>query len=149
MFIRVLYGDNKEALFNINCKVQLLLAGIKSYCRYENEGDVELADENGQVKSLLENQHVYATEILNERETCILLSVTRPHGSTEVVFTPLLNDETIVNAKFLAKLGNCEDSKTSSRKSKAKKPKQKSTVVISTPPEGKQTSPTRTRSVKQ
>ncbi|KAE8591945.1 hypothetical protein XENTR_v10018611 [Xenopus tropicalis] len=76
MFITVLYGDNEEALFNINCKVQLLLESIKTCCHYDNEGEVELADESGQVKNLLENPQRYASEFLNERETCVLLSVT-------------------------------------------------------------------------
>ncbi|KAE8591944.1 hypothetical protein XENTR_v10018611 [Xenopus tropicalis] len=100
MFITVLYGDNEEALFNINCKVQLLLESIKTCCHYDNEGEVELADESGQVKNLLENPQRYASEFLNERETCVLLSVT---SSTEAIFTPLLNDDEIVNTKFLVK----------------------------------------------
>ncbi|KAJ1175233.1 hypothetical protein NDU88_000524 [Pleurodeles waltl] len=65
--------------------------------------EIELADENGQIKNLLENRHCYASEILSERETCILLAVSRPAGTTEAVFTPLLNDEDIINSKFLGK----------------------------------------------
>ncbi|XP_069804724.1 uncharacterized protein CXorf65-like [Dendropsophus ebraccatus] len=135
MFITVLYGDSEELLFNINCKVQLLLESIKNLCHYENEGDIELADDSGQVKNLLENQQRYASEILGERETLVLLAVTRSPDSPDVIFTPLLNDDSIVNAKFLAKLGNWGDSKVSSRKLKSKKSNRKGTVVISTPPE--------------
>ncbi|XP_056397640.1 uncharacterized protein CXorf65 homolog [Hyla sarda] len=136
MFITVFYGDGEEMLFNINCKVQLLLESIKNLCHYENEGDIDLADESGQVKNLLENQLRYANELLGERETCVLLAVTRSSESSDVIFTPLLNDDTIVNAKFLAKLGNWGDSKDPSRKLKSKKSNRKGTVVISTPPEG-------------
>ncbi|KAM4702882.1 uncharacterized protein CXorf65 homolog [Rhinophrynus dorsalis] len=133
MFITVLYGDNEEALFNINCKVQLLLESIKNCCHYENEGELELADESGQVKNLLENKQRYASEILNERETCVLLAVSKLQGSADVMFTPLLNDDAIVNAKFLAKLGNWGESKLSGRKSKSKKANRRSMAVISTP----------------
>ncbi|XP_077314145.1 uncharacterized protein CXorf65-like [Lithobates pipiens] len=150
MFIRVLYGDSEEMLFNINCKVQLLLEGIKSSCHCDSEGDVELADESGQVKNLLENQQRYANEVLSERETCVLLGVTRLQDSLDVIFTPLLNDDNIVNSKFLAKLGNWGESKDSSRKPKSKKSNRKSTVVISTPPDvtAKQNTPIRKRSIK-
>ncbi|KAG8568306.1 hypothetical protein GDO81_013955 [Engystomops pustulosus] len=150
MFVTVLYGDSEEMLFNINCKVQLLLESIKHSCHYEYEGEIELADDTGQVKNLVENQQRYANEILLERETCVLLAVTRSSDSSDVIFTPLLNDDTIVNSKFLAKLGNWGESKDSGRKLKSKKSNRKSTVVISTPPEvpGKQGTSVRKRSVK-
>ncbi|XP_063799877.1 uncharacterized protein CXorf65 homolog [Pseudophryne corroboree] len=150
MFITVLYGDNEEILFNINCKVQLLLESMKNSCHYGNEGDVELADDSGQVKNLLDNQQRYANELLRERETCVLLAVTRPPDSSDVIFTPLLNDDTIVNSKFLAKLGNWGESKDSSRKTKSRKSNKKATVVISTSPEatGKQSTSSRKKPVK-
>ncbi|XP_072281489.1 uncharacterized protein [Pyxicephalus adspersus] len=113
-------------------------------------GEVDLADENGQVKNLLENQQHYANEVLNERETCVLLAVTRPQDSPDVIFTPLLNDDNIVNTKFLAKLGNWGESKDSSRRSKSKKSNRKSTVVISAPSDvtAKQSTPIRKRPIK-
>ncbi|XP_069597154.1 uncharacterized protein CXorf65-like isoform X2 [Ranitomeya imitator] len=148
MFITVLYGESEETLFNINCKVQLLLESIKHLCHYENEGEIELADEGGQVKNLQENQQRYASELLGERETCVLLAVTRSPDSSDIIFTPLLNDDTVVNAKFLAKLGNWGESKDSSRKLKTKKSNRKGTVVISTSPEGKQSTSIRKRSVR-
>ncbi|XP_073513417.1 uncharacterized protein [Phyllobates terribilis] len=125
MFITVLYGESEETLFNINCKVQLLLESIKNLCHYENEGEIELADEGGQVKNLQENQQRYASELLGERETCVLLAMT-------------------------TKLGNWGESKDSSRKLKTKKSNRKGTVVISTSPEvsGKQSTSVRKRSVR-
>ncbi|XP_041425092.1 uncharacterized protein LOC108696993 isoform X3 [Xenopus laevis] len=111
-------------------------------------GDVELADQSGQVKNLLENPQRYASELLNERETCVLLSVTKLPGSTEATFTPLLNDDEIVNAKFLAKLGNWGESRVSSRRSKSKKGNKKNVVLISTPIEVKQNTSPRKRSTK-
>ncbi|EMP29043.1 hypothetical protein UY3_13873 [Chelonia mydas] len=93
--------ENEKTLFNIHCKVQLLLESIKHCCGCENEGEIELADVSGQAKNLLQNQHCYASELLSEREICVLLGVTRGEGSSEVVFTPLLKDEGVINPKFL------------------------------------------------
>ncbi|KAG9482443.1 hypothetical protein GDO78_011240 [Eleutherodactylus coqui] len=126
------------------------MESIKNACRYESEGEIELADDSGQVKNLLENQQRYANELLGERETCVLLAVTRFPNSSEVIFTPLLNDDTIVNAKFLAKLGNWGESKDSSRKLRSKKPNKKGTLVISTSPDvtGKPAPSVRKRSTK-
>ncbi|XP_067420613.1 uncharacterized protein CXorf65 homolog isoform X2 [Emydura macquarii macquarii] len=133
MFITVLYGENEKALFNIHCKVQLLLESIRRCCGCENEGEIELADDSGQVKNLLQNQHCYASELLSEREICVLLSVTRHEGSSEAVFTPLLKDEGVINPKFLAKLGNWEDSKVSSTRVKSKKAAKKTNVLLGVP----------------
>ncbi|KAM9114113.1 uncharacterized protein ACDP82_019707 [Pangshura tecta] len=127
------WGENEKTLFNIHCKVQLLLESIKHCCGYDNEGEIELADVSGQVKNLLQNQHCYASELLSERETCVLLSVTRGEDSSEVVFTPLLKDEGVINPKFLAKLGNWEDSKASSTRVKSKKASKKPTVHLEVP----------------
>ncbi|ETE62183.1 Multiple epidermal growth factor-like domains protein 6, partial [Ophiophagus hannah] len=78
--------EQKANLFNIHCKIQILLDGIKHRCGREDKEDIELADESGQVKNLLQNKYHYATELLGERETYVLLHVTSisntsPHGS--------------------------------------------------------------------
>ncbi|XP_069473387.1 uncharacterized protein CXorf65-like [Ambystoma mexicanum] len=148
MFVTVLHGDNEEALFNTQCKIQLLLESIKRSCRCEPEVEVELADETGQVKNLLANQHRYAAEILSERETCILLAVSRHAGTSEAVFTPLLNDEEIVNSKFLAKLGNWGDSKAGGSRTKSKRLSRKSVVVLSPPAADGKPSPPQQRKAK-
>ncbi|CAM4684030.1 unnamed protein product [Lepidochelys olivacea] len=130
--------ENEKTLFNIHCKVQLLLESIKHCCGCENEGEIELADVSGQAKNLLQNQHCYASELLSEREICVLLSVTSGEGSSEVVFTPLLKDEGVINPKFLAKLWKWEDSKVSSTRVKSKKAGRKPTRLLEVPsPEGK------------
>ncbi|KAM6045067.1 uncharacterized protein LJ206_018879 [Theristicus caerulescens] len=96
-----LLTESEKALFNIQCKVQLLLESIRCCCGCEKEGEIELADENGQVKNLLQNQDHYASQFL------------RHESSQEAVFTPLLKDHSVVTPKFLAKLGKWEDSKVS------------------------------------
>ncbi|CAM5128042.1 unnamed protein product, partial [Natator depressus] len=127
------FSENEKTLFNIHCKVQLLLESIKHCCGCENEGEIELADVSGQAKNLLQNQHCYASELLSEREICVLLSVTRGEGSSEVVFTPLLKDEGVINPKFLAKLWKWEDSKVSSTRVKSKKAGKKPTRLLEVP----------------
>lgn len=129
MFITLLHGENNADIFNIHCQVQLLLDGIKKHCAY-TEGEIELADESGQVKNLLQNRHRCAAELLTERETYILLSAARGATSSDVVFTPLLKDDSIINPKFLAKLSNCQDPKTPSAKVKSRRTHKKATVDI-------------------
>ncbi|XP_054854624.1 uncharacterized protein CXorf65 homolog [Eublepharis macularius] len=121
MFITVLHGENKADIFNIHCKVQLLLDFIKSYCGCEEEGEIELADETGQVKNLLLNRHRCAADLLGERETYVLLSVTKGENSSEVEFIPLLQDDNVVNPKFLAKLQSWQDPKAPSPRVKSRR----------------------------
>ncbi|KAM6432446.1 uncharacterized protein CXorf65 homolog isoform 2-T3 [Liasis olivaceus] len=107
MFITVLHGENKADLFNIHCKIQILLDGIKHRCGCEDKDEIELADESGQVKNLLQNKHHCATELLGERETYVLLSVT-------------------------TKLGSCQDRKGPSPRMKSRRIHRKSTLDIPT-----------------
>ncbi|XP_039618456.1 uncharacterized protein CXorf65 homolog isoform X2 [Polypterus senegalus] len=81
MFITVLYGDNEQALFNIHCKAISLLECIRSSCQCQNEVEIDLADETGQVKNLLQNGHRYASEILTERQEFVLVSISTKLGS--------------------------------------------------------------------
>ncbi|XP_078054997.1 uncharacterized protein LOC144479861 isoform X2 [Mustelus asterias] len=136
MFITVLYGDNECALFNSFCKTQILLDCIKRNCHYETEAEVDLADNSGQAKNLPENQHCYASDILIEREVYILLGVNRPACASTPVYIPLLNNDNIVNFKFLPKLGARLDllgqsqgkAKTMRKKSPSPSPSRSSTA---------------------
>ncbi|XP_062995217.1 uncharacterized protein CXorf65 homolog [Elgaria multicarinata webbii] len=130
MFVTVLHGENKADIFNIHCKVQLLLDGIKHHCGCEDEDEIELADESGQIKNLLQNKHRSAMELLGERESYVLLAVASSERPSEMEFTPLLKDENIINPKFLAKLGNCQDHKVPSPKMKIRKSHKKSTLDV-------------------
>ncbi|XP_071432171.1 uncharacterized protein CXorf65 homolog [Pithys albifrons albifrons] len=133
MFITVLHGENEKALFNTQCKVQTLLESIKRCCGCESEGEIELADEHGQVKNLLQNQDLYGSQLLRGRELCVLLRVTRHEGSQEAVFTPLLNNHSIVTPKFLAKLKKCEDSKVSTARVKTRKYTKRANLLLEAP----------------
>ncbi|XP_051842590.1 uncharacterized protein CXorf65 homolog isoform X2 [Antechinus flavipes] len=103
MFITILHGDHEKTLFNSHCKVEALLNSIKQCCGCEPEGMIELADESGQLKNLLQYPHLYASELLKPRETYIPFAVTRPEGSSEPVFVALLKDDEVIDSKFLEK----------------------------------------------
>ncbi|KAJ7417001.1 hypothetical protein WISP_67321 [Willisornis vidua] len=125
--------ENEKALFNTQCKVQPLLESIKRCCGCESEDEIELADEHGQVKNLLQNQDLYGSQLLHGRELCVLLKVTRHEGSQEAVFTPLLNNHSIVTPKFLAKLKKCEDSKVSTARVKTRKYTKRVNLLLEAP----------------
>ncbi|XP_077162474.1 uncharacterized protein CXorf65-like [Paroedura picta] len=129
MFITVLHGEHKADIFNVRCKVRLLLDCIKSRCGYEEEGEIELADETGQIKNLILNQHRCAAELLGERETYVLLSVARGENSSKIEFTPRLQDDSVVNQKFLAKLGSWQDPKAPSPRVKSRKTHHKKSTL--------------------
>ncbi|XP_059813075.1 uncharacterized protein LOC132385197 isoform X2 [Hypanus sabinus] len=115
MFITVLFGDNEHAHFNIFCKTRVLLDYIKQSCHCETEAEIGLADEHGEVQNLLQAQHGCASDILTAREAYVLLGVNRPASPSKSRYTPLLNNDYIVNSKFLAKLGIQVESQSQSQ----------------------------------
>ncbi|XP_073255421.1 uncharacterized protein CXorf65 homolog isoform X2 [Porites lutea] len=92
MFITVRYGDCQEALFNPNCMTKVLLEDIKKRCRRGREEIIDLSDESGNLKNLLEHKSEYATEILKARHSFILIRVdkhlTRPQSSQSITSPP-------------------------------------------------------------
>ncbi|XP_032225871.1 uncharacterized protein CXorf65 homolog isoform X2 [Nematostella vectensis] len=75
MFITVKYGDSQEALFNPNCRTQNLLEDIKRRCLCDKDFVVDLSDELGNVKNLLDHTGNYATDLLKAREKFVLIRV--------------------------------------------------------------------------
>ncbi|XP_070534944.1 uncharacterized protein CXorf65 homolog [Ptychodera flava] len=121
MFITVRYGDSEEALFNPNCRTMLLLENIKQRCRCDEDVEVDLSDNEGNIKYLhvAESLQKYANEILKERETFVLVKVERSEESNKAHYVPLLNDDTL-DAAFLAKLAR-KDENAGTQSSKRKK----------------------------
>jgi len=92
MFIKVLYGDNEEALFNPNCRTLLLLEHIKEKVGYLPETDIDLSDENGFIVHLLRSPPLqYASDVLESRRTFILVKVSKNDDGTELVEPMLKN----------------------------------------------------------
>lgn len=92
MFIKVLYGDNLEALFNPNCRTLLLLEHIKETVGYQHDIDIDLSDENGFIVHLLRSPPLqYASDVLESRRTFILVKVSKNDDGSESV-EPMLKD---------------------------------------------------------
>ncbi|XP_020824471.1 uncharacterized protein CXorf65 homolog [Phascolarctos cinereus] len=130
MFITILHGDHEKTLFNSHCKVEALLSSIKQCCGCEPEEMIELADESGQLKNLLQYPQLYASELLKPRETYIPFSVKRPEGSSEPVFVALLKDE-VIDSKLLATLRLARNSNSTVSEKQPKPGKTKRKTVTS------------------
>ncbi|XP_074072371.1 uncharacterized protein CXorf65 homolog [Macrotis lagotis] len=128
MFITILHGDHEKTLFNSHCKVEVLLNSIKQCCGCEPEGMIDLTDESGQFKNLLNYPKLYASELLKPQETYIPFTITRPEGSSELVYVALLKDDENTDSKLLAtlKLGGNSNSSVSEKQPKPGKTKRKS-----------------------
>ncbi|XP_013406584.1 uncharacterized protein CXorf65 homolog [Lingula anatina] len=105
MFITVLYGDNRQQIFNPNCLVKILLHHIKERCHLDKNDVVELSDDQGAVKNLHTNLTEYGTEFLSDREQLILLRVEKDAEGEEdrPLYIPLL-DGLEEDEEFIRKL---------------------------------------------
>lgn len=110
MFITVRFGDCQEALFNPNCMTKVLLEDIKKRCRRDREEVIDLSDESGNLKNLLEHKGDYATQHLKARHSFILIKVDRKEG--EETYTPLLNDIKTITSSFLQHLSRPQSSQS-------------------------------------
>ncbi|XP_020908875.1 uncharacterized protein CXorf65 homolog isoform X2 [Exaiptasia diaphana] len=75
MFITVRYGDGEQTLFNPQCKISALLEDIKRRCKCTKDALVDLSDESGNLKFLVDHPLSYASEILKERESFVLIRI--------------------------------------------------------------------------
>jgi len=103
MFMIVKYGDGKEQFFNTECKTRLLLDCIKEKCDGHNDGLVDLADENGEIMFLQERVDHYGNEFLKPRGIYVLMR-RENCDKNYPQYTPLLNDDKVINANFLRQL---------------------------------------------
>lgn len=127
-FVVINYGDNQQKLFNPDCRTRFLIDNIKERCNYPKEMDVELSDDQGNVKNIWQSDELYANSVLNvERENLILLEVKRIESKRnasdyrkhhqqhrdksheDITYVPLLNNEKIVNSKFTARLSSRDE----------------------------------------
>lgn len=96
------YTAKQEAVFNPDCWNYSLLESIRDQCKCF-DADIELSDNNGNVKHLRSNPYRYATEALDDREVCILLKV-ECNQEGEPSYQPLLEDAEAITDKFLGEL---------------------------------------------
>ncbi|VDH92165.1 Hypothetical predicted protein [Mytilus galloprovincialis] len=105
MIVHLVFLDSQEDIFNPNCRTFNLLRCIQRRCKCNDEGEysttcligrgkVELSDESGNIKFLRECPNRYASEMLTDRESLVLLRVEKKDAHGEI-YVPLLNDEYI------------------------------------------------------
>ncbi|KXJ15037.1 uncharacterized protein CXorf65 homolog [Exaiptasia diaphana] len=104
MFITVKYGDYQQALFNPNCLTKNLLDDIKRRCKCEKDALVDLSDEHGNIKNLLQNTNRPAVDVLKPRGTFILIRVEKKENTEIPTYTPLCTDIEVVTTAFVERL---------------------------------------------
>jgi len=117
MFITVRYGDSEESIFNPNCRTDILLDDIKRRCNCTKDATVDLSDESGNLKYLVNHPLSYASEILKERESFVLIRVEKKGETEGDSYTPMLNDMITVTPEFLERLSRCESDSLNAKNS--------------------------------
>ncbi|XP_073256270.1 uncharacterized protein CXorf65 homolog [Porites lutea] len=123
MFITVRFGDGEESIFNPNCRTDILLDDIKRRCNCTKDATVDLSDESGNLKFLVNHPLIYATELLKERESFVLIRVEKKGENEGDQYTPMLNDMITVTPAFLERLSRCESDSLSAKHSAMKPPR--------------------------
>ncbi|XP_013379315.1 uncharacterized protein C22orf15 [Lingula anatina] len=91
-FVRVKYGDNKEALFNPWCTIICLLDSIRKICKCDKEIVIDLVDMQGHVTNLGAKLREYACDSLQTREIYVLIKIEKQAGNLPNKYTPLLQN---------------------------------------------------------
>ncbi|XP_071178686.1 uncharacterized protein CXorf65 homolog [Mytilus edulis] len=124
-FIIVKYGDGEEALFNPWCTSHTLMEWIRRKCRCDDDIIIDLVDLEGQVKNLSGRSKEYANEVVNGRETYILIRVERCHDG-KFLYTSLLNNLEEYNSDLMVKLNSMSRPQTRTKKNNKKTPSKSS-----------------------
>ncbi|XP_029193649.2 uncharacterized protein C22orf15-like [Acropora muricata] len=108
-FITIHFGDDQKLLFNLLCPTVVLYENIKSRCGCGKRVVVDIADENGSLKSLSERpQDIFASEYLQGRGIYVLLKVTKKIDSSSgkefSAFEPLLNNVNEIYPDLMSKV---------------------------------------------
>jgi hypothetical protein len=142
MLVLVRYGDNRELLVNSWCKISVFFDYVRkmSEMEFETELELDLCDSKGEIMRMAEQAYLCANNFLKEKEKYILLRVERKvfdqvifslwnHLNNSLtgrlydakpLYTPLLNNDTLVNDNFLSKLNPIKKKPNSSSGPKSK-----------------------------
>ncbi|XP_067673848.1 uncharacterized protein C22orf15-like [Haliotis asinina] len=120
-FIIVKYGDDQQALFNPWCTTHTLIEWIRKKCNCSHDITIDLIDQDGQVKNLAGSNEEYANELVNGRETYILIRVEKAGENGQNRYVSLLNNLEHVNPDLMVKLNNLSRPATRNRKDRYKK----------------------------
>ncbi|XP_068696194.1 uncharacterized protein [Montipora capricornis] len=110
-FITIHFGDNQKLLFNLLCPTIVLYENIKFRCGCDDKVVIDIADENGSLKSLSERPHeIFASEFLQGRGSFVLLKKTKKmdtvSGKEFPTFEPLLNNVNEIYPDLMSKVHN-------------------------------------------
>ncbi|XP_065890877.1 uncharacterized protein C22orf15-like [Dysidea avara] len=121
MFIAIKFGDDEKLLFNPDCSPKILLDNIKRRCRVPLQADIELLNEDGELKNVSQcMQERDACGIFTDRGIYFLLRLEKKDG--RVTHKCLLNGFTESHPHLAAKLEDlsspkqCESRPTSKDK---------------------------------
>jgi hypothetical protein len=103
MYVIVQCGKDEKHVMNANCRCLFLLEALRRKGDCAEDVEIDVCDEQGNVKLLRENLDRYASELLAERERLVLLKVDR-NDSGASSYTPLLDSQQIVTDAFMARL---------------------------------------------
>lgn len=74
---------------------------------------IDLSDESGNLKNLLDHKTEYATDLLKARHSFILIRLEKKQGEDLFTYTPLLNDIRTITSTFLQHLTRPQSSQSS------------------------------------
>ncbi|XP_077080159.1 uncharacterized protein C22orf15 [Siphateles boraxobius] len=123
MFITVIFGEGREEILNLNCKIVNFIHCIKEKCNLDPQETVDLMDRTGELVNLAERAQStdLVCSLLKERESYIPLRVSRGEGSEGPKYSAAYDFGTSYPelAEILRKLSN--PSKEKDRKGGASK----------------------------
>ncbi|XP_022781463.1 uncharacterized protein LOC111322602 [Stylophora pistillata] len=110
-FITIHFGENQKLFFNLLCPTVILYKNIKLRCGCEEKAVIDIADENGCLKTIYERPpDQYASQYLQGRGNFVLLKVLRKidsaSGKEVSSFVPLLNNVAELYPDLMAKVHN-------------------------------------------
>ncbi|XP_065890639.1 uncharacterized protein CXorf65 homolog isoform X1 [Dysidea avara] len=113
MFITIKFGDDEKLLFNPDCSPKILLDNIKRRCRVPLQADIELLDEDGELKNFSQCMHERdACGVFTNRGVYYLLKIERKDGKA-TTYKCLLNNFAELHPHLVAKLEDLSSSKQS------------------------------------
>ncbi|XP_056320488.1 uncharacterized protein C22orf15 isoform X1 [Danio aesculapii] len=110
MFITVIFGEGREEILNLNCKIINFIHCIKKKCNLDPQDTVELMDRMGELVNLAERAKStdLVSSLLKERESYVPLRVSRGEGCEAPKYSAVFDFGTSYPelAEILRKLSN-------------------------------------------
>lgn len=105
-FIRIKFGENREAILNTSCRCRHLVESVKKACGCEDSDEIELVGSEGEFLGLSDpdKERNYANDYVHSRAVyyAVLVKIDPTKPTTQYV--PLLKDLESVNPDLALKL---------------------------------------------